>query len=81
MDLHSPVVLSSFDDKIAMEKGRLLAAQALAHNPEQRKRFEDKFGIEYAKQRYPEVYAPSPFEVPIVDKIQFLRSDLTVIIP
>ena len=47
---------SSFDDNIAREKGRLLAAQAIAHNPEQKKRVEEMFGKEYVKQRLPEAY-------------------------
>ena len=47
---------SSFDDNIAREKGRLLAAQAIAHNPDQRKKVEDLFGVEYCKRRFPEAY-------------------------
>ena len=47
---------SSFDDDVAREKGRLLAAQAIAHNPDQKKRVEDMFGIEYCKRRFPEAY-------------------------
>ncbi len=47
---------SSFDDNIAREKGRLLAAQAIAHNPDQKKRVEDMFGVEYCKRRFPEAY-------------------------
>ncbi len=47
---------ASFDDDIAREKGRLLAAQAIAHNPEQKRRVEEMFGKEYVKQRLPEAY-------------------------
>jgi hypothetical protein len=65
------VRLSSVDDNIAAEKGRLMAAQNLARDPEQRKRFEETFGLAYAKHRYPEVYAPSTFMRRIVDKIHF----------
>lgn len=63
--------LSSIDDEIAMEKGRLAAAQNMAHNPEWRKRVEDKFGLEYCKYRWPEVYTPSPFFKRLIDKIHF----------
>jgi hypothetical protein len=72
--MSEPIVsLSNIDDNIAIEKGRLLAAKALADNPEQRKRFEERFGIEYARHRYPEVYAPSPHRVRIIDKIEWLN--------
>ena len=47
---------SSFDDDVAREKGRLLAAQAIAHNPDQKKRVEDAFGVDYCKRRFPEAY-------------------------
>lgn len=47
---------SSFDDNIAREKGRLLAAQAIAHNPDQKKRVEDIFGKDYVMRRLPEAY-------------------------
>lgn len=56
-----------------MEKGRLLAAKNMADDPEQRKRVEERLGLDYCKQRWPEVYAPSPFFKRIVDKIQFLQ--------
>ncbi len=48
--------VSAFDDEIAKERGRLLAARALAGNPEQRKRVEDVYGVDYCKRRYPEAY-------------------------
>lgn len=60
--------LSSIDDSIAMEKGRLLAAQAIAQSPEQRHRAEEKFGLAYCKQRWPEAYRPSPFLRRLIDK-------------
>lgn len=51
-----PVSASSFDDVMAAERGRLLAAQAIANNPEQRKTVEAVYGVDYCKRRYPEVY-------------------------
>ena len=51
-----PVSASSFDDAVAAERGRLLAAQAIANNPEQRKTVEAVYGVDYCKRRYPEVY-------------------------
>jgi hypothetical protein len=47
---------SSFDDDVAREKGRLLAAQAIAHNPDQKKKVEDLYGVDYCKRRFPEAY-------------------------
>ena len=47
---------SSFDDAIAAERGRLLAARAIAENADQRKRVEDMFGVAYCRNRYPEAY-------------------------
>lgn len=41
----------------AAESGRLLAAQAIANDPETRKRVEDVYGIGMCRQMYPEVYA------------------------
>ena len=51
-----PISASSFDDAMAAERGRLLAAQAIANNPEQRKTVEAVYGVDYCKRRYPEVY-------------------------
>ena len=51
-----PVSASSFDDVMAAERGRLLAAQAIANNPEQRKTVEAVYGVDYCKRRYPEAY-------------------------
>ena len=69
--MSEPLVrLSAFDDQIAMEKGRLLAAKALAENPDQRKRTEEQFGIEYCKKRWPEAYSPSPFFRRLIDRIK-----------
>lgn len=69
--MESRIPLSSIDDDIASEKGRLLAAQNLARDPERRKIFEDTFGTEYARRRYPEVYGPAPFFKRLIDKIRF----------
>lgn len=61
---------SSFDDDVAMERGRLMTAQALANNPDQLKRGIDKFGLEYMQMRYPEVFRkPSTFGR-ILDRIK-----------
>lgn len=66
-------LLSVSDDAIAAEKGRLLAAQQLAHDPEKRKLLEATFGLEYCKQRYPEAYKRTwPFR-PLVDLLTFRR--------
>ena len=51
-----PVSASSFDDAMAAERGRLLAAQAMANNPEQKKTVEAVYGVDYCKRRYPEAY-------------------------
>ena len=40
----------------AEEKGRWMAASMMYHNVESRTRVEAEFGIEYCRQRYPEVY-------------------------
>lgn len=47
---------SSFDDDIAKERGRLIAAHAIANNADQRKRVEDAFGLQYCMMRWPEAY-------------------------
>jgi hypothetical protein len=61
----------SHDDVIAMRRANLAAAHAMANNPEQRKRVEDQFGVEYCKERWPEVYkAPSRMSR-ILDKMKF----------
>ena len=52
----TPISASSFDDALAAERGRLLAAQAMANNPEQRKTVEAVYGVDYCKRRYPEAY-------------------------
>jgi hypothetical protein len=68
-----PVLLSSPDDLIAAERGRLLAARALAMDPDQRKRMEEAVGIEYLQARYPELYKPKPFFRNLLDKITFKK--------
>jgi hypothetical protein len=50
------ISVSSFDDTVARERGRLLAAQAMANNPEQKRVVEDTFGVQYCRNRYPEAY-------------------------
>jgi signal recognition particle subunit SEC65 len=50
------VSVSSFDESVARERGRLLAAQAIANNPEQKKVVEAVYGIQYCRNRYPEAY-------------------------
>lgn len=50
------VPTSSFDDAVAQERGRALAARAIANNPEQRKIVESTYGEDYCKRRYPEAY-------------------------
>jgi hypothetical protein len=40
----------------AAEKGRLVAAQEIATNPEARKRVEDALGVAACAQMYPECY-------------------------
>jgi hypothetical protein len=61
---------SSFDDQVAMERGRLMTAQALANHEDQLRRGIDKFGLEYMQQRYPEAFRkPSEFGR-ILDKLK-----------
>jgi hypothetical protein len=55
MDSEFP--LSTVDDELARERGRVLAARAIAENPDQRKRIEATFGRDYCMRRYPECYA------------------------
>jgi len=44
-----------------MENGRLYAAWCVATFPEKRKEVEERFGVEYCRQRWPEAYRPEPF--------------------
>ncbi len=76
MPFRPPVPLSAIDDDIAKEKGRLLAAQNIARDPEARKRVIDMFGEDYVKRRYPEAFAKSPFFTRLIDKIRFVGMDL-----
>ena len=70
--METPLILpSTYDDAVAEEKGRLLAAQNLARDPERRKQFEVMFGADFARNRYPEAYSPSPFFKRVIDKLQF----------
>ena len=74
MGNRAPVLWSLEEPSIAAEKGRLLAAQAIAHNPEQRKRVEDVYGLDACKRRYPEAYSPAPFFRSILDRLKFVRT-------
>lgn len=66
------VPISSFNDDVAREKGRLLAAQAMMRDPDARRRVEEVYGLEYSRRRYPEVYAaPSRFGR-ILDRLKFV---------
>ena len=71
-----PVSASSFDDAVAMERGRLLAAQAMANNPEQKKTVEAVYSKEYCMRRYPEAYA-SPLKSGIGKLFDNMRIFLT----
>jgi len=68
------------DPNVALEKGRLMVAQALAHDPEQRKLAEERFakmmgshekGMEVLRAKFPEAYAPEPFLKRIVDRLKW----------
>jgi hypothetical protein len=50
------IPISAFDDEIAKERGRRLAAQAIANNPEQKRHIESIYGVEACRRRYPEAY-------------------------
>ena len=63
---------SSFDDvDIAAERGRLLAAQAIATDPEAMKRVVSAYGLAYVKNRYPEAFAGSSRFGRILDRLKF----------
>lgn len=70
--MESRILLSTVDDEIAKEKGRMLAAQAIAHNPEQRKRVEEMLGLPYCRSRWPEAYTTRPFFKGLIDRLTFL---------
>lgn len=57
---------SAWDDDVAKERGRLLAAHAIANNREQRLRVEDAFGLAYCMRRWPEAYQGG---FTVIDKI------------
>jgi len=67
------IPLSSIDDDIAREKGRLMAAQVIAQNSDKRKQMEEIFGRDYIRRRFPEAYTPSPFFKRVIDKIKSIR--------
>jgi hypothetical protein len=77
-----PIHLPCPDDVKAAERGRLLAARALAHDPEQRVFVEHHMArqlgsmtaaLAYLRQRYPECYTPKPFFRNLLDLITFKR--------
>lgn len=51
---------SSFDNEVAAERGRLMAARAIIENPEQRRKVEadppEGLGIVYCRLHWPEAY-------------------------
>lgn len=51
------ISISSFDDMVAAEHGRLLAARALAASIEKRHEMEELMGRDYLRRRYPEAYS------------------------
>jgi hypothetical protein len=64
-------LLSTVDDTIAAEKGRLFVAQTLAQDPEQRRVAEERMGVAYCKLRWPEAYQAKRFFRNFLDKIAF----------
>jgi len=52
---------SSFDDDVASERGRLLAAHSIANSREKRAEMEGKLGKQYCQSRWPEAYKSSIF--------------------
>jgi hypothetical protein len=72
MPVERTPLLSTFDDAVAYEKGRLLALQNFMRDPEARKRCEDAYGVDRCKQTFPEAYTPSPFFSRLIDKMKFV---------
>jgi hypothetical protein len=66
------VPVSTYDDAVAAEKGRLLAARAIATDPEARKRVVDAYGEAYVRARYPEAFARSSRFSKILDRLKFV---------
>lgn len=57
------VPISSIDDRIAMEKGRLMAARVIAEDEGKRKELEARYGSDVIRQRYPEAYRSGFFRM------------------
>lgn len=53
----NPTLFTPGEYEEACERGRRMAARAMISYPEARERTERMFGVEYCRQRYPEVYA------------------------
>ena len=58
------------------ERGRLLAAQAMATDPEARKRVEDAIGVPMAAQMYPECYRNIGRRTGVVRFLDFVRTKI-----
>jgi hypothetical protein len=71
MNSEPKILLSTVDDVVAAEKGRLLAAQNIARDPEARKRCEEAYGVGYCRLRWPEAYKANPFQKGILDVLTF----------
>lgn len=54
---HEIARASAWDDEIAAERGRLFALRNMIEDPETRKKMEERFGLSYCRNRYPEAYA------------------------
>lgn len=53
---------------VLAERGRLMAARQVARDPEARRRVEDIYGVDIARQTYPEAYKAKS----IVDRLKDL---------
>jgi len=69
------ISISSVDDDIAKERGRLLAAHSIANSPEKRKQMEEIVGKDYCMRRWPEAYNATVFGDPLdqLKDFAFLR--------
>lgn len=57
----------------AEERGRRLAVLKMRENPGKRKEVEDAFGIDYCKNRYPEVYARDGISISLSSFAKLLK--------
>jgi hypothetical protein len=55
-------------DPVAAEKGRLLAANMISNDADARKRMEDRYGIEFCRNMYPEAYRAGYLK--LLDKVR-----------